>query len=131
MGKGNRRTGTKPETALRSALHKRGLRFRKDYSIATAAGRVKVDVAFTRARVAVFVDGCFWHCCPLHGTVPKRNVAYWQPKLRRNVERDRCNDEALRAAGWQVVRIWEHQEPDTAAAVVADMVAAAEERRTP
>jgi DNA mismatch endonuclease (patch repair protein) len=77
---------------------------------------------FTRARVAVFVDGCFWHRCPLHATAPKANFDYWAAKLRRNVARDRRADEALQAAGWCVVRVWEHEAVDNAARRVAALV---------
>lgn len=77
-------------------------------------------MVFTRARLAVFVDGCFWHQCPEHGNVPRANGSYWRPKLKRNVARDRAVDAALAAAGWQVLRIWEHDDLDLAAdAVVA------------
>src|SRR6266513_1580931 len=104
----NRRVDTKPELALRSALHRQGYRFRKDYRLDLAAGaRVRPDIAFTARRVAVFVDGCFWHACPEHGRNPAVNEWYWAPKLRRTVERDRAADAAL-TAGWRVVRIWEH-----------------------
>src|SRR5690606_29010965 len=88
IGKGNRRTGTKPEVRLRSELHCRGRRFRKDLLIRAAGVRTHADVVFTRQRLAVFVDGCFWHCCPEHGSSPKSNTAYWEPKLRANVDRD-------------------------------------------
>ena len=116
-----KRTGTKPELALRSALHRQGYRFRKDYRLDLAPGtRVRPDIAFTGRRVAVFVDGCFWHVCPEHGRDPTVNEWYWAPKLRRNMERDRAADAALAAAGWQVVRVWEHESLDAAiAAVVA------------
>ena len=115
----NRRTDTKPELALRRALHGRGLRYRKDYRLDLAGGaRVRPDIAFTARRVAIFVDGCFWHCCPQHGTRPAANTWYWEPKLQRNVERDRAADAALLAAGWQVVRVWEHETLDAALAAV-------------
>lgn len=114
----NRRTDTKPELALRQALHRQGYRYRKDYRIDLAGQRVRPDIAFTARRVAVFVDGCFWHCCPRHGTQPANNTWYWQPKLARNVERDRAADEALAAAGWRVVRVWEHESLDSAVAAV-------------
>jgi DNA mismatch endonuclease, patch repair protein len=104
-----RRANTKPEIALRSALHRQGYRFRKDLRLDLETGaRVRPDIAFTGRRVAVFVDGCFWHACPDHGHHPAVNDWYWFPKLRRTVERDRAADAALMAAGWQVVRIWEH-----------------------
>jgi DNA mismatch endonuclease, patch repair protein len=115
----NRRTDTKPELALRRALHSRGYRYRKDYRLDLDGGkRVRPDIAFTARRVAVFVDGCFWHCCPEHGSKPAVNVGYWDPKLRRNVERDRAADTALLAAGWAVVRVWEHESIETAVAAV-------------
>lgn len=73
---------------------------------------MRPDVVFTRARLAVFVDGCFWHCCPEHGNAPKANTSYWQPKLARNVTRDRLVDAALVAAHWQVLRAWEHEDAE-------------------
>jgi DNA mismatch endonuclease (patch repair protein) len=107
-GRANRRRDTSPERALRSELHRRGLRFRVDHPISTRLRRIRPDIAFTRARVAVFVDGCFWHACPHHGTMPKGNAEYWEPKLAENVERDRRTNAALADEGWTVVRIWEH-----------------------
>jgi DNA mismatch endonuclease, patch repair protein len=119
-----RRTGTKPELALRSALHRQGYRFRKDYRLDLAEGkRVRPDIAFTARRVAVFVDGCFWHACPEHGSKPANNVWYWEPKLRRNVERDRAADAALAAAGWAVVRVWEHEPIEAAVTAVLTALA--------
>ncbi|MFD3406702.1 very short patch repair endonuclease [Kribbella sp. NPDC058693] len=104
-----RRTNTKPEVELRSALHRDGFRFRKDLNIHTSTRRVRPDIVFTARKVAVFVDGCFWHCCPEHGRQPTVNSGYWSPKLQRNVERDRLADTALETDGWTVVRIWEHE----------------------
>jgi DNA mismatch endonuclease (patch repair protein) len=119
VGKGNRRSGTKPEVELRSNLHRRGLRFRKDFPVRVGTGRpVRPDIVFTGARVAVFVDGCFWHGCPEHQVIPGSNRDYWVPKLRRNIDRDREVDEALTSAGWQVIRIWEHEDPATAGAEI-------------
>lgn len=118
IGKANRRTGTKPEMRLRSALHRRGLRFRKDLLVRAGDVRVHPDVTFTRWKVAVFVDGCFWHGCPEHQHIPKSNTDYWIPKLAANVERDRRVDAALEDAGWAVVRIWEHEEIGDAADAV-------------
>jgi DNA mismatch endonuclease (patch repair protein) len=112
VGRGNRRRDTRPEVALRSALHRAGLRFRKDYPIRVGTVRARADVVFPRQRVAVFVDGCFWHRCPTHGTRPRRNSVYWDAKLAANVARDRRVDRALREDGWTVVRIWEHETPD-------------------
>jgi DNA mismatch endonuclease (patch repair protein) len=76
---------------------------------------VRADIAFPRRRLAVFVDGCFWHRCPEHGTSPKANHDFWKAKLDRNVERDRESDAALEAAGWTVLRFWEHEDPAVAA----------------
>ena len=115
IGKANRRTDTKVEVALRSELHRRGRRFRKDHLIRVDGVRVRPDIVFTRRMLAVFVDGCFWHCCPEHMRVPKSNVDYWGPKLQANVERDRRVDAALRGSGWTVLRIWEHEDPLAAA----------------
>jgi DNA mismatch endonuclease, patch repair protein len=114
----NRRKDTKPELALRRALHARGYRYRKDYRLELTGARVRPDIAFTARRVAVFVDGCFWHCCPQHGSQPANNTWYWEPKLARNVERDRAADTALAAAGWRVVRVWEHESLEGAIATV-------------
>ena len=122
----NRRTDTKPEMALRRALHARGYRYRKDYRLDLSGGRrVRPDIAFTARRVAVFVDGCFWHACPEHGSKPKNNEWYWSPKLQRNVDRDRANDEALADDGWRVVRLWEHVPLDEAVAAVVAAISGA------
>src|SRR4051812_45076559 len=98
----NRRRDTRPEQSVRRALHARGLRFRVDHSLRFDDVTVRPDVVFTRWRVAVFVDGCFWHGCPQHGNVPRRNQSYWIPKLERNADRDHRIDSALLRAGWQV-----------------------------
>lgn len=127
--KANRRADTAPELALRSALQRLGLRFRKDLPLKLSAGRVRPDVVFTRAKVAVFVDGCFWHQCPEHGQIPKANRSYWGPKLARNVERDRRNDAALIEDGWRVIRFFEHVPAPDAAEAVRKAVAGAHRRR--
>ena len=116
--KGNRSRDTKPEVLLRSALHRRGLRFRKEYGIPVDDRARRVDIVFTRRRLAVFVDGCFWHGCPAHGREPTENNEYWQAKLRRNVERDQETTAALTTSGWRVLRIWEHEALDVAVAAV-------------
>ncbi|MFD6389328.1 very short patch repair endonuclease [Nocardia sp. NPDC060259] len=116
-----RRTDTKPEVELRSELHRLGYRFRKDFPIAVVGRRpVRPDIVFTARRVAVFVDGCFWHACPEHGRSPTTNEWYWTPKLRRNVTRDREADAALSTAGWTVVRVWEHEPVASALTAVVD-----------
>lgn len=109
IGKANKRVDTKAEVRLRSALHAMGLRFRKDMLVRAGTVRTHPDIVFTRARVAVFVDGCFWHRCPEHGTIPKSNPNYWIPKLDANVARDQRVTAALEAEGWTVLRIWEHE----------------------
>jgi DNA mismatch endonuclease (patch repair protein) len=101
------------------------MRFRVDHQ-ALPGVRCRVDIAFTRAKVAVFVDGCFWHACPIHGTLPKSNRDWWSTKLALNTQRDRRNDEALRVAGWRVVRIWEHEQIRQAADLVESRVAMAD-----
>jgi len=122
--KGNRKRDTKPELALRSALHRMGLRYRCDYPVKLPNRRaIRADVVFTKAKVAVFCDGCYWHRCPEHGTTPKANSQYWETKLARNVRRDREVDKALLANGWVTMRIWEHADPKAAALRVAAEVA--------
>ena len=111
--KSQRRRDTAPERTLRSELWRRGLRYRVDFKV--VGRRQRVDIVFTRVTVAVLVDGCFWHSCPLHSTAPKANGDWWKAKLAANVERDRETDRALRAQGWLVIRVWEHEPAQTAA----------------
>lgn len=112
------RRDTPGELALRRALHRQGLRYRVDF--APIAGlRRRADVVFPRHRVAVFWDGCFWHGCPEHGKWPKQNASWWREKLERNRRRDQETNDRLSEAGWLVLRFWEHEDPDTAASVVA------------
>jgi DNA mismatch endonuclease, patch repair protein len=115
------RRDTAPELSLRQELFRRGLRYRVDYR-AIPAIRGRADVAFTRAKVAVFVDGCFWHSCPLHTSVPKNNREWWLAKLAGNVARDRATDEALQVAGWAVIRVWEHEDAVAAADDIEELV---------
>ncbi len=126
----NRKADTGPERRLRSALHRLGLRYRVGMPLQVGPARVRPDVVFTRACVAVFVDGCYWHSCPEHATSPRSNAEYWLPKLARNVERDRANDAALAAAGWRVVRVWEHETPAVVAASIAAIVTSRGSNRT-
>lgn len=102
------------ERELRRRLFARGLRFRKHIRVLPNS-RCELDIAFTRARVAVFVDGCFWHRCPEHATHPRLNGEWWKNKLDANVARDRGYDEALVSAGWHVMRFWEHEDVATMA----------------
>lgn len=104
-----RRRDTAPEMALRVALHRRGLRYRVDAAVLDGIRR-RADLVFSVARVAIFVDGCFWHGCPLHGTWPKANATFWRNKIMANKQRDADTDRRLRAAGWQVLRFWEHDD---------------------
>ena len=108
------RRDTLPERAIRSELHRRGFRFRVDRAPLPGL-RSRADIVFGPARVAVYVDGCFWHSCPEHATEPKANAEWWEQKLRRNRERDAATNRALRENGWEVVRIWEHEDPVAAA----------------
>ena len=106
-----RRSGSDVELRLRRELHRRGLRYR--VNLRGLPGTP--DVAFTRVKVAVFVDGCFWHCCPDHGVTPKANREWWVDKLEGNVDRDRRKDQELQGIGWLPVHIWEHECPVEAA----------------
>jgi DNA mismatch endonuclease (patch repair protein) len=115
------RRDTKPELELRRALFARGLRYRVDAPILPAARR-RPDIVFGTAKVAVFVDGCFWHGCPDHATWPKANEAFWREKISTNQLRDRDTDRRLTEAGWLVVRIWEHEDADLAAARLEKIV---------
>ncbi|MEJ3404783.1 very short patch repair endonuclease [Rathayibacter sp. YIM 133350] len=113
----NRGRDTSPELAVRRRIHAMGLRYRVDF--APIGGRRRADIVFTKQRVAIFIDGCFWHGCPRHATLPKRNADYWVPKLQRNMQRDRETDEALREASWTALRFWEHEDPEAIAHAIA------------
>jgi len=108
---------TVPEMKLRRALWASGLRFQVAVRLPGCP-----DVVFTRVRLAIFVDGCFWHGCPIHGTRPKSNVAYWSPKIEGNIARDVRTTMALVAAGWRVMRIWEHEIEDDLAEVLSRVI---------
>lgn len=116
-----RRRDTSCELEIRSNLHRRGLRYRVDVR-PLACWRRRADIVFPRARVAVFVDGCFWHGCPEHPRPAKTNSSWWTSKLARNRERDAETNARLAAAGWEVVRVWEHEDPATAADRIASAV---------
>ena len=113
----NRSRDTKPELRLRRVLHARGLRYRVNHRPLSGV-RMSADIVFTRAKVAVFVDGCFWHGCPEHYQRPAINQDYWRPKLEQNIARDAIADAALLTEGWTVIRVWEHEDPE----VVADRI---------
>lgn len=111
------RRDTAPELALRRELHRRGLRYRTQVKV-PGNNRRTIDVAFTRARLAVYVDGCFWHGCPEHHVRPKANAEWWDWKIGNNIRRDRSTDAELDAAGWAVLRFWEHADPAACADAV-------------
>ena len=105
---------TAPEKALRSALHRRGLRYRIDVKPLIRLNR-RADIVFSSAKVAVFVDGCFWHGCPIHGTQAKANASFWREKIKQNRLRDADTNRRLVDSGWVVVRVWEHENSEEAA----------------
>jgi DNA mismatch endonuclease (patch repair protein) len=115
---------TAVELAVRRLLHAAGMRYRVEYPV-PGLPRRRIDVAFPRVKVAVLIDGCFWHGCPQHATHPKANAEWWRTKLDRNMARDRETTEHLVTAGWTVLRFWEHEAPEE----VAVQVAAAVQRR--
>lgn len=112
------RRDTAPEISLRRALHRRGLRFRVQFPVPGHARR-RIDIAFTRARLAVYVDGCFWHGCPAHYREPQTNREWWRWKVDRNRDRDSSTNAQLESSGWEVLRFWEHVDPEEAADAVA------------
>lgn len=117
----NKGKDTKPELALRRATHALGLRYRVSVRPLPKVRRT-ADMVFTRARVAVFMDGCFWHGCPDHHTRSATNADYWAEKVVRNRARDAETDRLLTEAGWTVIRVWEHENPAEAAIRVSETV---------
>lgn len=99
---------TAPEKSLRSEMYKSGLRYRVDIRPIKKLNR-RADIVFRSAKVAVFVDGCFWHGCPKHGTQAKANATFWKNKIKRNQERDAETNQLLKRAEWKVIRVWEHE----------------------
>jgi DNA mismatch endonuclease (patch repair protein) len=125
-----RQKETDAEVALRREMYRIGLRYRVDYEVLRKPRRV-ADVAFPGRKIAVFVDGCFWHGCPEHATWPKQNAEFWREKIEANQRRDADTNERLRSLGWAVLRFWSHESPNEAARAVAHMVANVDmERRT-
>jgi len=110
---------TAPEVAVRRILHAAGLRYRVNVPVPGMSRRT-IDIAFPKAKIAVFLDGCFWHGCPQHATSPKANAEWWRAKLDKNMARDRETTEHLRAQGWTVLRFWEHESPDVIALAVQE-----------
>lgn len=118
---------TAPEVAVRRLLHAAGLRYRVNVPVPGAPRRT-IDIVFGKVKIAIFMDGCFWHGCPQHATQPRANAEWWRAKLDRNMSRDRETTDHLRAAGWTVLRFWEHESAVDVARQIADAVAA---RRPP
>jgi DNA mismatch endonuclease (patch repair protein) len=122
-----RQKGTNAEVALRREMYRLGLRYRIDYEVLRKPRRV-ADVAFPGRRIAVFVDGCFWHGCPEHATWPKQNAEFWRAKIETNRQRDADTNDRLRSLGWTVLRFWSHEPPTEAARTVAHMIALADSK---
>ncbi len=125
-----RQKGTDAEMALRRELYRIGLRYRVDYEVLKKPRRV-ADVAFPKLRVAVFVDGCFWHGCPEHASWPKQNSEFWRQKIEANRQRDMDTNERLDRIGWTVMRFWQHESPAEAAESVARVVTMARSKLSP
>lgn len=116
-----RQKGTLAEIELRRALHAKGLRYRLHVPLLKKPRRV-ADIVFSGAKVAVFVDGCFWHGCPEHASWPKSNAEFWHEKIETNRSRDADTDQRLNTLGWRTVRIWEHEDANEAANRIAELV---------
>lgn len=114
---------TGPEMAVRRLLHAKGLRYRVQYPV-PGAPRRSIDIAFPGKKIAVFIDGCFWHGCSEHRNIPAHNRDWWQKKINQNRSRDRDTDEMLRNAGWLVLRYWEHDQADRIVTEVKDVTEA-------
>lgn len=120
---GNRGRDTRPELAIRSRVHRSGFRYRVHERPLKGLRRT-ADMVFRSVKVAVFVDGCFWHGCPTHATQPKTNARYWAEKIETNQQRDHQTDQLLQKSGWTVLRFWEHESPETAAETIVKVVQA-------
>lgn len=116
-----RQKGTDAEIALRHELYRRGLRYRVNLEVLKKPRRV-ADIVFPGLRIAVFIDGCFWHGCPMHATWPKQNAEFWRQKIEANRLRDADTNERLRSIGWNVLRFWEHEPPSMAAEAITQLV---------
>jgi DNA mismatch endonuclease, patch repair protein len=118
-----RSTGTAAELRLCNCLKRMGFRFRTHALLPSS--RCRPDLAFPRQKLVVFVDGCFWHGCPKHGSWPSANAGWWREKIEQNQSRDRRSRAAIKRAGWQLVRVWEHEDPERAAMKIAKLLRAA------
>lgn len=123
-----RQKGTDAEIALRRELYRRGLRYRVDFEVLKKPRRV-ADIAFPGLRIAIFVDGCFWHGCPEHATWPKQNAEFWLQKIETNRHRDVDTNERLRSIGWTVLRFWEHEPASSAADIIAKLITTTRSKR--
>jgi len=123
-----RQKGTEAEIALRRELYWRGLRYRIDFEVLQKPRRVS-DIAFPRLKIAIFVDGCFWHGCPEHASWPKQNAEFWKQKIETNRLRDADTNERLHSIGWAVLRFWEHESPIKAADTAVRLIAAIRSKR--
>ena len=124
----NKRVDTKPEVAIRSQLHRIGLRFRKDFFIKVNGKSCRPDIVFRKAKLAIFVDGCFWRLSTKHGYIPISNTHYWEPKLKRNRYKDRADTKLLKESGWHVLRLWEHVPMQEAVDIIAKKVSTLKNR---
>lgn len=123
-----RQKGTGAELAIRKELYRIGARYRVDFTVLKKPRRV-ADIAFPGLKIAVFVDGCFWHGCPEHASWPKQNAEFWRQKIETNRARDMDTDSRLVALGWEVIRVWEHESPASAAHMIMGLVAKAKKNR--
>lgn len=119
---GNKRRDTLPELRVRQLVHAAGLRYRVDHPPLANNRRLRADLVFTRSKIAVFIDGCFWHGCPQHYVASRTNTDYWGPKIAANAERDARNTALLEAEGWTVLRFWAHIAAEQAAARITEAV---------
>lgn len=119
---------TSAEMAIRRELHRRGFRYRVDYTVLRKPRRT-ADLAFPKLKIAVFIDGCFWHGCPEHGTWPKQNAEFWRQKIEANISRDEDTNERLSGLDWRVIRIWEHEAPEAAVERIVKVVSKAKNGR--
>lgn len=122
-----RQTGTTAEIAIRQELFRRGFRYRVDFKVLAKPRRI-ADVVFPRQKIAIFVDGCFWHGCPDHATWPKRNAEFWRQKIEANRLRDTDTNRRLQQLGWTVLRFWEHEDITHAAYIIERYVTATRAR---
>ncbi|MHB1054039.1 MAG: very short patch repair endonuclease [Thiobacillus sp.] len=123
-----RQKGTGAELAIRKELYRMGARYRVDFAVLKKPRRV-ADIAFPGLKIAVFVDGCFWHGCPEHASWPKQNAEFWRQKIETNRAHDMDTDSRLVALGWELIRVWEHESPACAAQKIMGLVAKAKKNR--